>query len=731
MRSLRSTSFLCVLLLFSLYCPARSAQTADDYYQMAVQGFAGADSLNAMAQVNQAIRLDPAHGRARILRGDVHLFMQSYKEAWADYSQAFRDADPDVKTLAWAGLSETFNAMRRRRALNDSFIDEANPLDPSYPDELFAKAQLAYTSGTPEGNRMARRLFLRLVCFNPGYRGVYGLWRELFRDQSLTERQSLDSCLVNFLASNPDSTGWYLELARDRFVLGNTEDALAAIDRLEAANPRFKSPDVPLLRARCKLEQGDERSFQYLYLKALDTAAECGDFSRLLREAEAVFTKNDYDEWESFGRGGDKAAFLRRFWVRLNSDPFETLNSRLITHYRRLRHAELNYSLRNLQSFENYSKQSGRLGIPQHELSDLGAPVIWEHAVNLGFDPRGLLYIRFGAPDSMSITMLERFPADSLQTWYYGMFPFSFQRLGPDEDYVFRPSQYEKSLADMIRMLQSQRLSDPHLHLARDYFVAQFLSLDKRNIEVEFYQDERIPGQNAPRAEVALFDNGWRQVLRRESPVYRENLENERFWLAVHRVTVKPGQYRYALRLSSGADRWIAQGVLDLDPFPSDSLSLSAVVLGSLPEAGLPEYARGQTPLVPRPSTRFSSGETINVYLEIYGLKPGPDSARAYFEGVRVERLQEGEKKIRKFKGKTSAPLEFEEKATQTSLNHIFQRIVPTADGPAVEVFTLETEGLLPGSYRLVIQSLDNNGGGWDIEETFFDIVPAGAQAVR
>jgi len=731
MRWLKRAIVFCAVLLSTQVCGSLAAESAEDYYMMAVQGFAGADSLNALAQINRAISLDPNHCRARLLRGNVYFAVGSYTEAWIDYSVAFHDPDPNLKTLAWAGLSDTFTMLRRRRLLNDRFYDEANPLDPAHPDEIFAKAQLAYTSDSPEGNRMARSLMLRLIRFNPGYRGAYRLWLNLFRDQTLQECQALDSCLVQFLEAHPDSSSWWVELARDRFRLGKTAEALAALDRLEQTNPGYSSPEVPLLRARCKLEQGDERSFQYLYFKALDTAASTGDFSSLLGQAEAVFTKNDYGEWERFGRSGDRAAFLRRFWVRFNSDPFETVNSRLITHYRRLRFAEQNYRLRNMQSFTNFSRQSGRLGIPQHELSDLGAPVIWEHAINLGFDPRGLLYIRFGEPDSMRSTLLDRFPADSLQTWYYGIIPFSFQRLGKDEDFVFRPTQYEKSLADVLRIVQSQRLADPNLHYAKEYFEAQFMAPEPGMLEVEFYQDESIPGTSTPRAEVALFDDAWRLVLKRESPVYRENIDRQALWLAVHRLTVKPGKYRYALRLSSGADKWIAQGVLDLNPFPSDSLCLSAVVLGSLPEAGLPEYARGQIALVPRPSTRFSRGETINVYLELYNLKTSPDSTRNYLEGVLVERLQEGEKKVRKFQDKSSGPLEFEEITTQTSLRHIFQRIAPAGDGPVVETFTLETEGLLPGSYRLVIQTRDLEGKGWDIEETFFDIAADSAQATR
>lgn len=729
----RLVLLLTIMSLAFVFSGARvdAATGVEDLYRSALSGFERGDSLNAFAQVNRAIEIDPGHGPSRVLRAGVFHGMGQYEDAWKDYSLAFRSRDYDVRYDAQAGLSDTFRELRKRRRITAEFIENSNPLDPSHPEELYIKAQLAYNSGTVEGNLMARRLVLKLVCFNPGYRGVYRMWRENFRDQSHEERLSLSACLEEFLSAHPDSTDWWLELARDHYALGRVEKALETLDRLENANPRFVSPEVPLLRARCKLEQGDERSFQYLYFAALDVASRTGDFSRLLQQTEAVFTSTDYREWEKFGRGGDRAAFLRRFWVRSNSDPFDPLNAALINHYRRLRHAELNYSLANLQSFEKYREQSGRLGLPQHELSDVGAPVIWAHAANLGFDPRGLLWIRFGAPDSVVRTPLDRFPGDTLETWRFGNTHFSFQRLGQGEDFVFRPMHFEKSLAEMIRFVQSERRSDPDMRLSTDYFAAQFLSPDGRNIELEFYQDESIPGENPPRAEVAIFDEHWRAVLVRESPVYREIIDGQRLWLAAHRVTVQPGSYRYALRLKSGKQKWIAQGVIDIDPFPVDRLSLSAVVLGSPPEGDKPAYARKDIPLIPRPSTRFRQGETVNVYLELYGLQADREGVRSYFEWVNVVRLKEGEQRVRKYQGRLNQIVEIEAGDTRTSLNHLFQRIAPPEDGPVAEVFTLETEGLLPGAYRLLIQARDASNGSWDVEETFFDIVPDNSQAVR
>ena len=183
--------------------------------------------------------------------------------------------------------------------------------------------------------------------------------------------------------------------------------------------------------------------------------------------------------------------------------------------------------------------------------------------------------------------------------------------------------------------------------------------------------------------------------------------------------------------MRSGKNKWIGQGVIDLDPFPRDSLALSAVVLGSPPEAGRMEYARGGVPLTPRPSTRFRQGETINVYLEIYGLRQDSRNTRSYFEWVNVERLKEGEKKERKFQGKMNRIMEIEAKDTQTSLSHLFQRVAPVESGPVRETFTLETQGLLPGAYRLLIQTRDASNGYWDVEETFFDIGPDKSQVKR
>ena len=163
------------------------------------------------------------------------------------------------------------------------------------------------------------------------------MWRERFRDQTPQERQALGAAWSNIwpLTRTAPPGGWNWPVTGIHRVKSIWRWKLS--NGLERPTRVTVHPEIPLLRARCLLEQGDERSFQYLYFKALDTAALTGEFGLLLHQTEAVFSNADYQEWDKFGRDGDRAAFLRRFWVRRHSDRFEPLNTELITHYRRFR----------------------------------------------------------------------------------------------------------------------------------------------------------------------------------------------------------------------------------------------------------------------------------------------------------------------------------------------------------------------------------------------------------
>ena len=89
--------------------------------------------------------------------------------------------------------------------------------------------------------------------------------------------------------------------------------------------------------------------------------------------------------------------------------------------------------------------------------------------------------------------------------------------------------------------------------------------------------------------------------------------------------------------------RTVAKGTLELEGFKPGMLELSGLVLGSPVTAGARAYRRQGVALLPRPSKRFARGETVAVFLEIYGLREDiRRQSRHWRERVAVTRKDNG-----------------------------------------------------------------------------------------
>ena len=132
--SLRSFSVLAVVLLgagfVSLPLPVRSlpvdaieiAQSsttpsnAEDFYNRGVEKGEKGDFQGAIADYNQALRINPNYAKAYLNRGDAYHELGEYQKAIADYNQALRINPDYIKAYidrghAYSELKEYEKAM--------------------------------------------------------------------------------------------------------------------------------------------------------------------------------------------------------------------------------------------------------------------------------------------------------------------------------------------------------------------------------------------------------------------------------------------------------------------------------------------------------------------------------------------------------------------------------------------------------------------------------------------
>ena len=735
MHTVKCLFALCLLVLPSILVlqdgtAAAASPDAESLYSLSATTLASGDTAGARGLLDQVLKTNSKHGPALIARGNLYLAQRKVRSARNDFSRALDSESARIRALGYIGLGgiESRNPKLIKREIEHYRL--ATEVDSTCCAAYYALARSGLIYGQTVGFRVAGEALADLLCFQPDYLDAYNLWREKILDKTEEEIKAVDHSMSAYLVLHPDSAAWWVDLAWDSYDLDESGKALETLSALKKANPEFESPNYHLLLARCRLELGDTLQFQEAYNKALVTAEKIGDYVQLIREAETIFSHSDMERWKNQTDNQSRAAFFRFFWAGVNPDKFSEFNPRLVEHYSRLRYAERNYRLRNPHSPIQTKRDVNLYLSFQSGFYDYKSEVFFERSHQLALDPRGLLYIRYGPPDLIRTAHdlpnsnkrgFERM-SNPAEVWHYGGAEFYFERMALVADYIFRPPQVDGSMGDMMKAMDTQRFRAKNIHESEEYYSAQFLPADNEGVEVEFYQEETLPESCVPEAVEAIYDSTWFELSRDESPLYRVSTADPDRYLAVHTMNVPAGIYNYALRIKAGQKSWNGRGQLDLKAFNSEAMSLSAIVLGTEPEPGLPAHERKGIRLLPRPSLIFSRGEQIKVYLEYYNLHNGREGLRSYKEFVDVVRYAGEGISLGRITGKLLGLLTFGEAKESTSITHTFDREAEAGSGPVAETFTLDSSVLAPGRYRLLIEARDNADGYWDNEGVLFEI---------
>ena len=543
---------------------------------------------------------------------------------------------------------------------------------------LYDPAFAGYLWNELAGKRLASEALTRLICYDPLYPNAYRTWRDFDLDKSDKEIRQVDKMLENFLKAHPDSAAWWVDLACDYLYLGRTSLAFKTLDEMARANPDYVSPAIPLLRARCALDNGDTEAFHEYYQKAILTAQSSDDFTFLFRQAEPLFTPAIYRRWEQCSTADSRVDFFRRFWGTLKPDPLAAVNPRLATHYTRLRLLEKRLQLH----LPNVPYQPSLAMHCQEE-----AQYFFRHyGKGVGFN----------------------------RIWFIG-------HSGSDST-----GRAQAEMSDMLEALQKQYDVDEGISNSHMLASAFFCPSNPENVEIELYQGGILRSKSTPKAEIAVFDSNWKELARQEGKVYPgAEVYNtfDKTWFAVHRLELSPGTYWFAVRTQTKEELyWVERGMLVLQGFEEKALDLSEVVLGSLPPDDSETYSRDGITMQPRPSRKFTRGEALSVLFEIYNLGSNRDGARVYDEEINVTLVEDDIRKGKELAGGYVYSKNLDPNKSATSLNHNFVRTPKSESGPVAEFFTIDTSQLEPGNYRMVIAIKDNSNNSIDQASCIFEL---------
>lgn len=204
---------------------------------------------------------------------------------------------------------------------------ELHPDDPAAP---YGAALAGWMLGPPDGERLAREGFERVLAIDPAYRDTWERWSQLYRDDDGRRR------VIAILEKHLDIPAVLDWIARLQVELGDD----SAVDTvLRAGLARHPTDPVLLaLAAERAFDQGDLLTGWKSYQAALARAdRDSADF--LWHQAMSIASPAEIQEWNAGIPPGQRAAWLESFWERRNPDLFSAINQRVAEQFTRIRYA--------------------------------------------------------------------------------------------------------------------------------------------------------------------------------------------------------------------------------------------------------------------------------------------------------------------------------------------------------------------------------------------------------
>ncbi len=301
-------------------------------------------------------------------------------------------------------------------------FDRAAELRPDDPEPRYQQMRVGLRLGGADGERLTRDAILHVLALAPQYRDVWDAWESLYRGTGHRRRAVAALARHHHPAATRRLAALWIELEE----YARADSALAA---LTAHDPGDPGPWG--LRAQAALERGDTVAGLAYYDRAV--AAATRDTAEILwRQIAPIASPREEGEY-AVATPERRPAFFRAFWARREPDLTTPVNERLVEHFARLRRARRDFPLLHptsrfhhsgtwrtlqgavagavLQQSRDFS--SGSEVIPgrsvfEDELQELGLgvdvrdlpePEPITRYRRLGFDGRGLIYVRFGPPD--------------------------------------------------------------------------------------------------------------------------------------------------------------------------------------------------------------------------------------------------------------------------------------------------------------------------------------------
>jgi cytochrome c-type biogenesis protein CcmH/NrfG len=674
-------------------------------------------SVVASATAPQQVDTLPAElrqARAALESGEVEQALDLARH----YSSRNR-RDPRGFILLGDAYSARLPAGRFRaiRAYRDAYrLTPDNPL-PSY-----RIAELGFELGGADGENLAAEGLERVLALDPLYEDAWERWLVLYRNSS--GRRDMIERLSPF-GDSPRVKAMMARLLIEEHRYAEADSLLEVALALDPTNVEWLA-----LQAQGTLESGDTAVGIRQYRLALENG-HWDSTDALWKQIVGIATPAEVLEWERGVDPENKKTWIEAFWARRHPDLFAGVNHRIVEHFERWRHARDLYQLDHpLSLYERSEVYRGAQTTPsqrEHDLyfrceamSEAGVAPIRDRIrvfpapgslgsglqgpvyAPLGFDlqdadsvgarlgynqetglsDRGLLYLRFGAPDRMLVGAdnvadgrCRRVLLD-LERWYYaalGEIRFSRPAAlhGPALNrMIFRPMNEPQYAATTVGITRDA--SSVPAPMEFGVWTAQFRSVSQ-----------------ARRTDIVVVSTQGALAATLVGPT-SNNGEVRQAGAGVITLSELPG--RYTLLAHARGDGQLGRQQLtitvrQLDARPALS---DLLVTRSWPDPVLER--RDMLDHVERTLT-FAPGDTVRVYAEVYGLADDASLAR-YRTTYQLLRTED-------------VAVDHAKEWWPDALRFEFDRAVPRTMAPIPETLDLWPQWIPPGQYLLRVEVED------------------------
>lgn len=520
----------------------------------------------------------------------------------------------------------------------DSLFARAGRLTPEDPEPFYWRGHVGLALGGDDGEQIARAGLERVLALDPQYRDAWALWSRLYRGDGERRR-----ALAALAAHAGDDA---VDLWRGQLLIeqGDWEGAVAVLRPLAWRRRRDPAPHALLAQALYEWDRDVEAEPHY------GTAVSLADLDSglvLWRQIRSVASPAEREQWSAL-EPGERAAFLRLFWVRREPDLRTPVNERVGEHFRRLAQARTHFTILHPNSRFNRSSLArtvagGGFTLPRE--SDL-RPLIAEAIASgcapslpradddryrAGFsdvfaereslpnledhlDDRGRILVRHGLPDERTVYGLDG------ETWCYrrpdGVLRVTFLRPRHGE-MIVRPVMTGEA-ASAVELLTTDRPSRAATLDFRFWPATFRRAADGALTELVLFPDS-LDG-------VAVLVDGEGRTVARDS-AQRAPL----------RLVARPGRYLLMLDGRRAERSAYFRSVIALPDYAPDSLAVSGLLVahGSVaPErAALEAAADG--------SLRLPADQPMRLFAEVYALAVADGLVR-YRASYVLEREERG-----------------------------------------------------------------------------------------